>query len=301
MPYASWVNLSKVQLEIHCWGGLGSQLYAWALLEDVLIKFPSRSVSLVLHTSGVTERRNELTFLSDNIEIKEISDYSKPGDSKVGPSVSPRVIRVVRRFSRRVFLITRLVVEGNTNSGFNRIKPWTRQLRGHYSTRTISHEALSIMLKKIKCSGKLDDIFFSESYNNRLSLHLRLGDLVSLDTKRPISFESLSYQIGMLLQKYSNISTLQVASDTLESALESLQSTFKKIEVVGISDSALSVIFLFQNSSVFVGTNSKISVWVAIFSIHRHRNQEILLPRAVAHHLIENVYNFREAGNVVFY
>lgn len=301
MPYASWVNLSKVQLEIHCWGGLGSQLYAWALLEDVLIKFPNRSVCLVLHTSGVTERRNELTFLSDDIEIKEISDYSKPGDSKVGPSVSLRVIRVFRRFSRRVFLITRLVVEGNTNSGFNRIKPWTRQLRGHYSTRTISQEALSIMLEKIKCSGKLDDIFFSESYTNRLSLHLRLGDLVSLDTKRPISFESLSYQIGMLLQKYSNISTLQVASDTLQSALESLQSTFKKIEVVGISDSALSVIFLFQNGRVFVGTNSKISVWVAIFSIYCHRNQEILLPRAVAHHLIENVYNFREVDNVVFY
>ena len=301
MQYASWVNLSKVQLEIHCWGGLGSQLYAWALLEDVQIKFPNKRVRLVLHTSGVTERGNELTFLSGSVQITEISDFSSLVDSKVDPRISPRFIRLFKRFSRRVLLITGLVAEANTNSGFNRIRPWTRQLRGHYSTRTISQEAASIMLETIQSSGDLESIISSEGDDNNLSLHLRLGDLISLETKSPVSFESLNFQVEMALQKYPAISTLQVASDSLEFALKSLQNHFKRIHVIGISDSALSVIFLFQNARVFLGSNSKISVWVAIFSICRGRSQEIYLPRGVAHHLIENVPNFMEVDNVTFY
>ena len=301
MQYTSWVNLSNVQLEIHCWGGLGSQLYAWALLEDVRIKFPNRRVSLVLHTSGVTERENELTFLSGNVQITEINDFSSPGNAEVDPRIYPRFIRLFKGFSRRVLLITGFVADANTNSSFNRIRPWTRQLRGHYSTRTISQEAASIMLGTIQSSGDLESIISSESDDNNLSLHLRLGDLISLETKSPVSFESLNSQVEKALRKYPTISTLQVASDSLEFALKSLQNHFKKIHVIGISDSALSVIFLFQNTRVFLGTNSKLSVWVAIFSICRGRSQEIYLPRGVAHHLIENIPNFMEVDHVVFY
>jgi len=157
------------------------------------------------------------------------------------------------------------------------------------------------MLEKIQCIGEMRDIMSGEDDNNHLSLHLRLGDLISLDTKKPISFESIKFQIDIVLRKYPGISKLQVASDTLDSALESLHSNLYGIEVSGISKSALDVIFLFQNGRVFIGTNSKISVWVAIFSIYRRQIQEIYLPQAVAHHLIENVANFKNINNVIFY
>ena len=62
-------------LQIHCWGGLGSQLFAWAVVEQCLLEKPNRRITLVLHTSGVTQRSSELSALAKIVEIVQVTDF----------------------------------------------------------------------------------------------------------------------------------------------------------------------------------------------------------------------------------
>ena len=65
-------------IRIHCWGGLGSQLYAWALFERLSIRFPKRKLRLVLHTSGVTRRASDLNDLFSVDELITLDDFVHP-------------------------------------------------------------------------------------------------------------------------------------------------------------------------------------------------------------------------------
>ena len=60
---------------IHCWGGLGSQMYAWALLERLQNKYPNRKFKLVFHTGGVTKRLPDLEPLFMQSEKDFVQDF----------------------------------------------------------------------------------------------------------------------------------------------------------------------------------------------------------------------------------
>ena len=70
------------RLVIHCWGGLGSQLYAWAMAEMVQTKYPRRKIEIVFHSSGVTKRYSDLNFLRSVFNIKFRDDYISNSQSK---------------------------------------------------------------------------------------------------------------------------------------------------------------------------------------------------------------------------
>lgn len=38
-------------------------------------KFPNRNLQLILHTGGITERRSEIDFVSDRINLVSIHDF----------------------------------------------------------------------------------------------------------------------------------------------------------------------------------------------------------------------------------
>ena len=71
----------KYKLRIHCWGGLGSQLYAVALIYDLLKRFPKRKITLYLHTSGATRRHSEIEGIADIFEIKQVDDFKTSDES----------------------------------------------------------------------------------------------------------------------------------------------------------------------------------------------------------------------------
>ena len=79
-------------ISVHCWGGLGSQFFAWATVEKLKIKFPHREIRIILHTSGVTERFSEIDFLSKEITLKQINDY-KPSNNKI--KLSSKISRML--------------------------------------------------------------------------------------------------------------------------------------------------------------------------------------------------------------
>ena len=67
--------LSKIPIKLHCWGGLGSQLYAWALCERLANRFPKRRILLILHTDGITRRDSELDNLFSSSELMHVNDF----------------------------------------------------------------------------------------------------------------------------------------------------------------------------------------------------------------------------------
>ena len=62
-------------LRIHSWGGLGSQLFAIALAEELKVIFPKRSFKIVLHTGGVTRRLPEIVGLFPNFDYIYEDDF----------------------------------------------------------------------------------------------------------------------------------------------------------------------------------------------------------------------------------
>ena len=73
-------------IKIHCWGGIGSQLFTLALALDLNKRYPKRPIKFIFHTGGVTRRSLEIDFLpekfryevkDDFIEIKVVKNNNK--------------------------------------------------------------------------------------------------------------------------------------------------------------------------------------------------------------------------------
>jgi len=62
-------------IRVHCWGGLGSQLFGWSLYEDLQIRYPSRRIHVYLHQGGVTQRPSEIDHVFEKGIIFKVFDY----------------------------------------------------------------------------------------------------------------------------------------------------------------------------------------------------------------------------------
>ena len=66
----------RLPINIHVWGGLGSQLFALALVEDLAKKFPKRSLRMIFHTGGVTYRKLDIAPLLSEYKFFVNDDYA---------------------------------------------------------------------------------------------------------------------------------------------------------------------------------------------------------------------------------
>ena len=229
MTTRSTLKFSRIRfpwrLRIHCWGGLGSQLFAWAFAEELLNSGFARKISLVLHSSGVTQRNSEITHLSGRIQIKILRDFStstRPTDSVGSNSSSPRFRGKLISFLSRLQIII-------FSDDFQSIKPWTIQLRSHYSHRPLSSETLQIVKTTLKRFSTVDGSNKSESA--KTAIHYRLGDLLTLENKTFVSADrvvsALEKVRGLEVGGFKNV---DVFSDSPEVAVDKLSeqnSTFQ--------------------------------------------------------------------------
>ena len=128
------------QLKIHAWGGLGSQLFAVALLKDIQNKFLQRRITILLHTGGVTRRVPEVVDLFPEISFKYVDDFSTPGlasDARVR-TLRTRISPYLKRFLSQLSLLQTC----DDDASFKRVRFWTQSIRGHYSYRTINQDFL---------------------------------------------------------------------------------------------------------------------------------------------------------------
>lgn len=264
---------------IHSWGGLGSQLFAYSTAEYLGQKYPKKQISIVLHSSGVTKRAPAIDFLGDKyrIIVKDDFDDKSKNNTTVSKSklISKQILKIVMEKSH-------LVLEGNSTLEQRKIKPWTLVLRGHYSYAEISKNTLKIMAKKIEDSIQpgLRDNFKKASY---IGLHYRLGDLVKLDNKSHIKPDLISTYV-LQVAKDNHVNDIHVYSDDLVLARNLLSNKLNDSAFFNEADIWVAVVNL-MHSDYFIGTNSKISVWIILFRLLNDPNSWNAIPLSMKENL----------------
>ncbi len=254
-------------MEVHCWGGLGSQLFALALIYDLQFRFPRRSFVLVLHSSGVTRRAQEISSLPFAPAYEFRDDFKHVGTLTQFSSKK----RIFRRFTKELLLRIGFLAEANDDSGYASIKPWVRQIRGHYSRRLISLDFIRLL------DSHLQDRYESDFISPfAISVHYRLGDLLHLNEKSPIKPERLAKEICRTQTFYPGPTIL--LSDSVKEAKVLLESLGVNALEIPSSNSSFEVLNFAKSSEFFIGTSSKISYWVVLLRIIKNGSQFSSMP-----------------------
>jgi hypothetical protein len=247
-------------MRIHCWGGLGSQLFAVAMAYRCRELFPSRQISLVLHTGGLTYREPEILELFPEIRYSQVNDYLPPaGDGKF-EKAAPRK-QVFPRFQLVVLLKLlrkcRLVLSADNLELFEKVRFWTISLRGHYSNVPVREDFLIVLKSRLAQEQNVE----SESKDTICGIHYRLGDLVGLDSKQPTSLSALVQEYKRLCSSM-NFNTTKVFTDSPE-LVKSFSNSFENTKTEVPIASTVATMSVLIDTDYFIGTSSKISFWVA--------------------------------------
>ncbi len=284
--------LSQNKVKVHAWGGLGSQLFALALILDLQIKFPGKKFSLVLHSSGVTKRSASVNFVVKELEVIIIDDFKK-----VINVVEPSNRKIFSRILKNILMFSGFLATANNNYEYRKIRPWVRSIRGHYSHRALSDEVLT------KIHGLLTtELNFQNDRSklNTLAIHYRLGDLLYLENKNPVP----NKQITNILRDIRNdlkINSIDLYSDSLEQAAEMLKDVF---DAPNIKMSHLEIKLVILNLvyyEIFVGTNSKISIWATLFRILIYPTSQSFIPLQMREEISRIYPEILELTNIKFY
>ena len=246
---------SCIPLRVHCWGGLGSQLYALAVAYDLQRKYPKRKIKLLLHTGGLTERICELDFIdSIDFEIIQISDFQIPDNAYKNRVKSNKIS--VKRLLIKILYFFKFIVSANSEPDFDSVQPWTVSTRGHYVNRKFSTPFYEYLLKHIKPEEKLSSCIQFE-----IAIHYRLGDLLTLTQKSISPADKIIDLVGQI-QKSQNDLKINVYSDSPQIAREMLLSAGLTNEFTVWDLPTIDVIRACIGANYFIGTSSKVSLWI---------------------------------------
>jgi len=285
----------KPIVQIHCWGGLGSQFHAWHLLELLRLRHPRRKFQLVFHTAGFTKRLPEIEEFLSLDEIKRIDDYHSKNPSGKGlRSYNSGPTKKVKSWAK--LFLSKTGIENNQESlkSLIRIYPWTRVIRGHYSRISINDAAL------MRISSKIFSPVENQRGENlgRLVIHLRLGDLRDLAHKGPIHVDSLRQVLSEILVDVKIQQTV-VHSDSPELVRTFLDSSVRtNLMIRDFSVTSLSALVEMVDAEYFVGTSSKLSLWASIFRLKLGKDNTYI-PR----HFSSTLFDLlgQEAKGIQFY
>jgi hypothetical protein len=242
-------------VRIHTWGGLGSQLFALALAEDLKAALPNRSLRIVLHTGGVTRRSPEVAELFQNYAYQYEEDFQPRNDSleeNVGQSNFN-----FRKIAKQILHSLGFLAICNDDDSTRKLFPWVFSIRGHYSYRCISEDFLKQLAVKSFNTSKIDLAEFKQAF----VLHYRLGDLLTLSEKNPISAFRLASKCNLIKNQMS-FRKFTVFSDSPSEVIKSFTPLIQdNIEVLDFP--TVQVIASAVSSKYFVGTSSKVSFWIA--------------------------------------
>jgi hypothetical protein len=247
-------------LKIHTWGGLGSQLFAVALAFDAREKFPRRKIKIVLHTGGVTLRLPEVTDLFPGWDYEYVSDFEVSSIESAKKKNATVLQQFKRRFVARakaVVISSRIIVNCNDDLEYSHLRFWTLACRGHYSYRYVNLNFYELLESALQNCRSIEN----QEFGDCLTIHYRLGDLLTLDRKNPVSASSIFSESTKLLS-VSKFDSLVVLSDSPEVARDVFsRNTLKKL--FAPSFNTIEVMSCAISSIYFLGTSSKVSFWIA--------------------------------------
>lgn len=277
-------------IKIHIWGGLGSQLYALALKIDLQKKFKTRKVVLVFHNSGVTRRDAELGGAFPHLKHSIKLDFKENLNSSAKQNARHQLRSQVIKSSRFLLFKFRFLATANNDMEFSEITPWVLSLRGHYSNRLLSNETLSKIADSIMIEERARILLYSQF---ELGIHFRLGDLITLNKKKPIAQDRLASGFNQLDQEVAS-KKIVVFSDSPDQAFD-LLSFIPNLQVPESTLSALDTISALNSTCKFLGTPSKLTEWVVLLRLTLLSKPQVWVPREMKtqfqrittmHHLI---------------
>jgi len=257
-------------LKIHCWGGLGSQLQALSYYLLVQTKLPTRKIELVLHSSGITKRESEINFLKSQINIRSVQDFVNNQNISFNNSLNYICLKFFKKPIQFLLNLCRLVITDDNN--VMRIMPWTTDIRCTYSKINLNSEIIKSLGLLIKFDPK-------QVKKDIIGVHYRAGDLLTLKRESLIPFEIILEQIEDLNKDPLTPKKVVIYSDSDLELVEFKLSSNLEFELK--KTDTLSTIFDLASSNVFIGTNSKVSLWVAIIKYGFEIPSLILLPNAM--------------------
>jgi len=250
------MNLFRcIPIRVHCWGGLGSQLYALSLAHDLQIKFPKRKIKLLLHTGGVTNRVSELGFIR-NIDFKtiQVNDFQIQDIEYKNQTKSIKII--FKRTVVRFLYFFKFIVSANSSTDFDKVYPWTISTRGHYFNREVSTDFYKYLLGHIKLE---ENPIIGAQFE--IAIHYRMGDLLTLTEKSTSPANKIIDTISQVKKNHNNVK-INVYSDSPKIAKETLLSAGLRDEFVVRDRSTIDVIRACVYANYFIGTGSKVSLWI---------------------------------------
>ena len=287
----------QIPLRVHCWGGLGSQLFGVILYLELRAKFPSRRITLCLHESGVTRRNSEVGGIFKNIEVEEIKDFSQV--EAVAPEKESNHSAAFKNIFKSLLVKLKVLLTLDDSTNLNSVRFWTLSIRGHYSYRRISSESINLLLSNLTPGG-LERLNAKEFEEVQLGVHYRLGDLLELSTKQPMQVERLSKAVESRLELNSD-KTITVFSDSPSKALSLLRKKMPNATIVNKNLPTWETIGVLLNSESFVGTFSKISLWVVVLRYFSSDLRPSYMPIESSENLKQLLGDSLEVSKLSFY
>lgn len=282
-------------LRVHIWGGLGSQLFGLVTANRLHAKWPDRRITLVFHSSGVTQRFVELrpdAIFHYKIIQKFDFDAQNSRQNYLQYSRTAYTNRI-KGFIKFLLFFFKFLGAPNSDTDYSKIRPWLISVRGHYSEISIQpievHFVANLLSLLIGSDLILKDTTF---------VHLRLGDLLSLENKSHIPIERLAAipEVTRLIQ------AIHVFSDSDANVAEALWRSKMNFGTVHFSSlDVYQVIRECVRGDCFIGTNSKISLWVTILRLGLKVGTKTYLPLEMHHYAMTTLFGLDADKNVAFY
>ncbi len=260
-----------VPLKVHCWGGLGSQLLALNYYLNLTKKMSKRKIVLVLHTDGITNRPSEIDFLNSKIFLQKVNDFHENSESNK-KSINFMVLKkILFSFKKNVKLFlnfSNIVI--TDDSKILDVKYWTLSVRSTYILNPLVKPDIVSLSKYL-------GILQLDKRQNAIGVHFRFGDLAVSKPISLVSTKNISVVINDLFKLNSKINTVTVYSDSASD--NKFFEVPDSVQVKWCTLPTLNTIKELLNFEYFIGTSSKVSIWVAIFRWGLDIKGEVLLSK----------------------
>jgi hypothetical protein len=225
---------------------------------------PKFKFRIIFHSGGVTRRPLEIPkrVIPCSFLVKDdFKDYEV--------AASNRTLRIdmrvnLKKVLKKIGNLSRVLISDVESGTMLPLKSWTLEIRSSYTHQSISLETLRQICVLLRLNPNL-----ANQISDQGIVHQRLGDLLNLRSKHFLPVERIEAilnldenskkQFVILTESPAEASSLfrsEIRSRLSFCHLSTLETISKSLQV-----------------STFIGSNSKISLWIALF---RTMNEETL-------------------------
>ncbi len=275
-------------IKVHVWGGLGSQIHGCFLIKRLKETFPKQKFIFVHHEYKdypfkLSQFSPEIKELFPNQKYKIKRNLSLPTKIKAdeilykpqGVSVLVSFLKYSKACMRYLMYQIGVIWEPKSNS-INSIPLFCFHIVGHYTQLKFPKVFFQELTSNLILNTVSQDVF----------LHYRSGDL-DVFNKEGINFNKIESVLREICK--SKLVVLEVFSEDLEY----IKQLFQRLELnlvtsfVDTSFGTSNILAHGVQSEYFIGTNSKISAWIAMLRCIQGKNKKTFLPEQLQTYFLD--------------